>query len=91
MTLGGEMAAYFGDLLTIGFFSAPVIKIFFLYFITLGVGFFSKMSFDGMMLLLGIATMISGTWFLSNPVMLILFLIVGGIVIALAVMRLIRH
>jgi hypothetical protein len=62
----------------------------FIYIIAIGIGLISKTSLDGMLLILGLATLICSSTFIGYS-FFYLFIILAGILVGISFMRLLRH
>ena len=83
--------SFFGSTST-SWLSGTTIALVFMYIIVIGIGIYSKMSFDSIFLLIGIVTIIGGATFTaSGQVLTGLFMIITGIIVAIAVLRIFRH
>ena len=91
MSAIGSIASYFGGAVAMGIFGNPWFIVGIIYMICVGIGLLSKMSFDGMFLILAIATIISGGYFMPQNMITGIVMVAGGLVAAIAAMRLFRH
>ena len=61
-----------------------------IYLIVIGIILFAKISFDGVVVILTLTTSIVGTWMFNIP--LFIMIPIGiGIIVGIAVLRLVRH
>lgn len=92
MSVAGEIAAWFGGALGIGgIIGSPWLIVGIIYMICVGIGLLSKMSFDGFFLIIAVATLISGSFFLTQNMITGLLMVGGGLILAMAAMRMFRH
>ena len=91
MSVLSEMIAEIGAIFAGSIFGSPLITVGVIYMMAIGIGLLSKMSFDGFLVTIILATIIAGTSFLPSNAVIGLTMIVGGILASLAAMRLIRH